>query len=110
MAEYNEIWNRILKIINTKIHSGPVYDGKYIKHFKKLLTQLFQTIKLKKKRYSLRFCNAVNVEYVVKTDKKNYFQVYLEDCKCKIKKKNMIKFIEAELKLDDSDDSGDSNE
>ena len=48
LAKYNEIWNRILKILNTKIHSDPVYDGKYIKHFKKSLTQLFQTVKLKK--------------------------------------------------------------
>ena len=38
----------------------------------------------------------------MKMVKKNYPQVYLEECK-------MVKFIDAELDLDDSDDSLDSN-
>ena len=38
----------------------------------------------------------------MKMDKKNYPQVYLEECK-------MVKFIDAELDLDGSDDSLDSN-
>ena len=37
--------------------------------------------------------------------KKKYPQVYLEECKYKIKKKKIVKFIDAELDLDDSDDS-----
>ena len=44
----------------------------------------------------------------MKIDKKNYPQVYLEQCKYKIKKKKVIDFIDAELDLD-SDDSDDSN-
>ena len=31
-------------------------------------------------------------------EKKNYLQVYLEECKYKMKKTKMTKFIEAELK------------
>lgn len=34
-------------------------------------------------------------------------QIYLEECKYKMKKKKMVKFINIELGLDDSDDSGD---
>ena len=33
-------------------------------------------------------------------EKKNYLQVYLEECKYKVKKTKMTKFIEAELKLE----------
>ena len=42
---------------------------------------------------------------------KKYPGVYLEECKYKIKKKKIVKFIDAELDLDDSDDSNsdDSN-
>ena len=29
--KYNEIWNKIKKILNIKLHSMPAYVGKYIK-------------------------------------------------------------------------------
>ena len=45
----------------------------------------------------------------MRIDKKNYSQIYLEECKYKIKKKKMVKFIDAELDIDDSDDCHDSN-
>ena len=41
-------------------------------------------------------------------DKKNYPQVYLEQCKYKEKKKKEVNFIDAELNLN-SDDSDESN-
>ena len=43
----------------------------------------------------------------MKIDKKNYPQVYLEQCKYKIKKRKLVDFIDAELDLnaDDSDGS-----
>ena len=31
LDKYNEIWNKIKKTLNTKFHSMPVYDKKYIK-------------------------------------------------------------------------------
>ena len=31
LVKYNEIWNKIEKILNKKFHSMPVYDEKYIK-------------------------------------------------------------------------------
>ena len=37
-------------------------------------------------------------------EKKNYPQMYLEKCKCEIKKKKMVRVIDAELELDDSYD------
>ena len=43
----------------------------------------------------------------MKMDKNNYPQVYLEECKYKIKKKKISKFIDAELELD-SDSNFDS--
>ena len=39
----------------------------------------------------------------MKMDKKNYPQVYLEECKYETKKNKMTKFICAELDLNDSD-------
>ena len=42
-------------------------------------------------------------------DRNNYPQVYLEECKYKIQKKKMVKFIDDNLCLVDSDYSDDSN-
>ena len=41
----------------------------------------------------------------MKIDKKNYPQVDFEECKYKIKKINMLEFIDVELKSNSSSDS-----
>ena len=39
----------------------------------------------------------ITIDSVMKTEKKNYPQVYLEQCKYKVKKIQMSRFINAEL-------------
>ena len=51
----------------------------------------------------------VTIDSVMKMNKKNYPQVYLEECKYKIKKIQMSRFINAELESD-SDSDLDSEE
>ena len=38
-------------------------------------------------------------------EKKNYPQIYLEECKYRVKKTNMIKLIQAELELESESDT-----
>ena len=40
----------------------------------------------------------ITIDSVMRMEKKNYPQVYLEECKCRMKKTKITKFIEAELK------------
>ena len=42
----------------------------------------------------------ITIDSVMRMEKKNYLQVYLEECKYKIKMTKMTKFIEAEIKSD----------
>ena len=42
----------------------------------------------------------VSIDSVMKIEKENDLQVYLEKCKYRVKKKNMPEFINAELKSD----------
>ena len=42
----------------------------------------------------------ITIDSVMRIDKKNYPQVYLEQCKYKVKKIQMSRFISAELELD----------
>ena len=42
----------------------------------------------------------ITIDSVMTKDKKNYPQVYLEECKYKVKKIQMLRFINTELKPD----------
>ena len=42
----------------------------------------------------------ITIDSVMRIDKKNHPQVYLEECKYKVKKMQMSRFINTELKLD----------
>ena len=47
---------------------------------------------------------AIDIDSVLKIDKKAYPQAYLEECKYKLKKKKLVSFIDSEIIDDDSDD------
>ena len=47
---------------------------------------------------------AVDIDSVLKIDKKAYPQAYLEECKYKLKKRKRVSFIDFEIIDDDSDD------
>ena len=47
----------------------------------------------------------ITIDSVMRMDKKNHPQVYLEECKYRIKKIQMSRFINAELKSDSESES-----
>ena len=47
---------------------------------------------------------AIDIDSVVKIDKKVYPQAYLEECKYKLKKRKLVSFIDSEIIDDDSDE------
>ena len=58
--------------------------------------------------YSCIAC--ITIDSVINFNKKNHLQVYLEECKYRIKKTQMSKFMKNELKSDsDLDSKSDSN-
>ena len=99
--KYNEIWDRIKATLSIKSHSMAVYDGKYVKAKIRELNGVIKTNFLGDKiskgstHYTCIACTAI--DSVMKMEKENYLQVYLEECKYIIKKTKMTKFIEAEL-------------
>ena len=60
----------------------------------------------KKMRYNYIAC--ITIDSVMRIDKKNHPQVYLVECKYKIKKIQMSRFINNELKSDSHSDELDS--
>ena len=55
------------------------------------------------------FIACITIDSVMRIDKKNHPQVYLEECKYRVKKIQMSRFVNTELKSD-SDSEPDSEE
>ena len=104
--KYTKIWNKFKKLQGTKFHSQPIYDNKYIKTKVKTFSSMINTFFLGSK---IPYIGAIYIHFVLKVDKKNYPQVYLEQCKYKIKRIKPIYFnnAKADLSSDDSDDLDD---
>ena len=62
-----------------------------------MINTLFSGIETPKERNHYIYIAAICIDSVLKVDKKNYPQVYLEQCKHKIKRRKPIDFIDAEV-------------
>ena len=89
------------------MYNEPICDDNYIKTKVKIFSDIIKTLfngnEIPKERVGYACIACVSVDSVLKVDKKNYSQVYLEQCKYKIKKretKNFIDVYEIELGSD----------
>ena len=114
--KYTEIWNNIKKSLGIKFHSQPIYDDKYIKikvkTYSSMINTLFSGNEIPKERNHYICIATICIDSALRIEKRNYPQFYLEQPKCKIKKRELVNFISAEVDLssDDSDDSNDLDE
>ena len=103
--KYNEIWNKIKKLLNViKLSSEPIYHDQYIKTKVKTFSEVIKTLvdgnEIPKERVEYVCIPCISVDSILKVDKKNYPQVYLEQCKYKVKKREMKSFIDYKIDLD----------
>ena len=101
--KYDEIWNVVKRLLKLKFTVDPIRNDKYIsaklKIFrKKNLTTFSNNIVPSEKNHYICI-PAIDIDSVLKIDKKVYLQAYLEECKYKLKKS----FIDSEIIDDDSD-------
>ena len=95
--------------INTNKFSVPVYDEKYLKN---KVTEFHGVIKanffgngVPKENMHYTCIACISINSVIKMEKKNYPQVYLEECKYKIREIQMSRFINTELDSDSESDA-----
>ena len=109
LEKYSEIWSKIKKTLNIKFHSMPVYDEKYIKakvrEFNGVIKTNFLGHVITKENNHYACIACITIDSVMRMEKKNYPQVYLEEWKNKTKKIKMYELINAELESDSSSDS-----
>ena len=108
---YDEIWNVVKGLLKLKFAASPIRDDKYIlaklKIFKKKnLTKFNNNIVPMEKNHYICI-PAIDIDSVLKIDKKAYPQAYLEECKYKLKKRKIVSFIDSEIIDDDSGNDDD---
>ena len=108
--KYEEIWEVIKHKVGTKFHSEPIYEQKYLKakvrEYDGVIKTNFLGNGVPKENMHYTCIACITIDSVMRMDKKNYPQVYLEECKYKIKKIQMSRFINTKLELDSDLDSG----
>ena len=106
--QYKQIWSVIKNKLGIKFHSKPIYENKYLKTKVREYDDAVNTnflangIPKENMHYTCMVC--ITIDSVMRMDKKNYPQVYLEEYKYKIKKIQMSILINAELDLDSESD------
>ena len=108
--KYDEIWDAIKDKLGIEFHSEPVYEYRYLKvkvrEFEGAIKTNFLGNDMPKENMHYTCIACITIDSVMRIDKKNHPQVYLEECKYRVKKIQMSRFINTELKSDsESSDS-----
>ena len=106
--KYEDIWNVIKNKLNINFHSQSIYEDKYskteVREFDGSIKTNFLGNDLPKEDTYYTCIACITVDSVIKMNKKNYPQVYLEECKYKVKKIHTPTFINVELETDSESD------
>ena len=109
--KYNEIWEVIRKLLKVDFTVGPVRDDRYLvaklKIFDRINRKTFTNNAIRIERNHYTCIPAIDIDSVLKIGKRVYPQVYLEQCKYKLKKRKHAHFIDDEIIDEDSDSDTD---
>ena len=108
--KYEKIQKKIKNLIKNKLkikfHGQPIYENKYLKakvrEFEGEIRTNFLGKGAPKENMYYTCIACMTIDSIIKMNKKNYPQVYLEECK--YKKIQMSRFINTELESDTESD------
>ena len=112
--KYYEIWKVIRNLLKIDFAIDPVHDYKYLTNklkiyniinttaFNKTIFNNNNSIPIEKSHYI--YIPAIDINSVLKIDEKVYPQIYLEQCKYKLKKRKIVNYIVDEI-IDENSDS-----
>ena len=110
--KYNEIWEVVRKLLKLKFTVNPIRDDKYIiaklKIFNGINRTTFTNNIIPIERNNSTCIAAIDIDSVLKIEKRAYPQAYLEQCKYKLKKRKHVNFIDDEIVDEDTDSDIDS--
>ena len=103
--KYAQIWEVIKNKLNIKFHSDQKYLKAKVREFDGVIKTNFLGNDMPKENMHYTCIACITIDSVMRIDKKNHPQVYLEECKYRVKKIQMSRFINTELKSDSDSDS-----
>ena len=106
--KYNEIWEVIRNLLKIDFTVSPVRDDIYLvaklKIFNKIKRTTFNNNNyIPIERYHYICIPVIDIDSVLKIDKRAYPQAYLEQFKYKLKKRKIVSYIDDEIIDEDSD-------
>ena len=110
-GKHEDIWYMVENKLGIKFNSEPVNDKTYLKakvrEFNSKIKTNFLGNGVPKENIHYTCIACITIDSVMRIDKKNYPQVYLEECKYRTKKIEMSRFINTELSDSESDSEPD---
>ena len=112
-GKYHEIWEVLRNLLKIDFTVNPIRDYKYLVAKFKIFDRINRTtfnnnnnsIPMEKNHY---ICMPViDIDSVLKIDKRVYPPAYLEQCKYKLKKRKIVNYINDEIIDEDSDSDTD---
>ena len=104
--KFNEISDVVRKLLKVDFTVAPVRDDKYVvaklEIFDKINRTTFTNNAVPIERNHYICIPAIDIDSVLRTDKRVYPQAYLEQCKYKLKKRKHVNFIDDEFIDEDS--------
>ena len=112
--KYNEIWEVVRNLLKIDFTVNPVRDDIYLVAKLKIFDRINRTtfnnnnyIPMERNPY---ICiPVIDIDSVLKIDKRAYPQAYLEQCKYKLKKRKIVNYIDDEIIDEDSDSDYNDN-
>ena len=105
--KYNEIWEVIRNLLKVDFTVNSVRDDIYLvaklKIFNKINRTTFNNNDIPRERNDYICIPVINIDSVLKIDKRVFPQAYLEQCKYKLKKRKIVNYIDDEIIDEDSD-------
>ena len=107
--KYNEIWEVVRKLLKIDFTVNPVRDDIYLVAKLKIFDRINRKTSNNNNNYIAMERNhyicipVIDVDSVLKIDKRAYPQAYLEQCKYKLKKRKIVNYIDDEIIDEDSD-------
>ena len=97
--KYNEIWEVIRNLLKVDFTVSPVRDDIYLvaklKIFKKINRTTFNNnIYIPMDRNHYICILVIDIDSVLKINKRAYLQAYLEQCKYKLKKRKIVNYVD----------------
>ena len=106
--KYNEIWEVVRNLLKIDFTVNPIRDDIYLVAKLKIFDRINRTIfnnnnYIPMERNHYICIPVIDIDTVVKIDKRAYPQAYLEQCNYKLKKRKIVNYIDDEIIDEDSD-------